>query len=90
MTKHAPALRVPRAARRRATGPSYRATVLICRASSSNSFSSLASFKATTEMAPASASSGAGATTRVVLWFRNDLRLSDNPTCKQAESLATR
>ena len=31
-----------------------------------------------------------GATTRVVLWFRNDLRLSDNYMVKQAESMAKR
>ena len=31
-----------------------------------------------------------GATTRVVLWFRNDLRLSDNYVVKQAESMAKR
>ena len=33
---------------------------------------------------------GSDATTRVVVWFRNDLRLQDNYAVKQAESIATR
>ena len=33
---------------------------------------------------------GSDTTTRVVVWFRNDLRLQDNYAVKQAESIATR
>lgn len=71
-------------------------SVFLCRAQSSSSASSFSSDSLSTSSSSSSSEESKkknmpGSTnTRVVLWFRNDLRLSDNYIVKQAEKMAAR